>query len=360
MSPTLLPLNIWDSIAAFFDQMMWPLYAAVSAILVGAYRVLSHVTGAGSGITWALAIMTLTVCIRILLIPLFVKQINSARNMQLVQPKVKVLQEKYGADRERLGQEMMKLYRDEGVNPMASCFPVLLQMPIFISLFQVLNAASRGVAKGYFFERSPELVTSMQEANLFGATLAGAAMPFTPFGATQIVAIVLILLMTGILFITQLQLMSRNMPPEALQGPFAQQQKMMLYLFPLMYMFFGVSIPIGVLLYWATSNVWTLGQQYYIIRNNPTPNTPAYIEWEERMIAKGRDPRQIEAERIAKRTGRKVQPAPAAPTADENGSDRPRVQRQQIKRQQPRNQSRQARRRAHGTPRPADDEGTSA
>ncbi len=348
MTPLLL-FGIWDSILGFLDTLMTPIYAAVSGILVGAYHLLSPIFGEGSGLSWALGIVALTVVIRTLLIPLFVKQINSARNMQLLQPKVKALQEKYGADRERLGQETMKLYQAEGVNPMASCFPLLLQMPIFIGLFNVLNAAARGQAKGYFFEQQPQLVQSMMDASLFGARLAGTAFPFTPFGATQILALLLVAGMTAILFVTQLQLMSKNMPPEALSGPFAQQQKMMLYLFPVIYAVTGVSIPIGVLVYWMTSNLWTLAQQYYIIHNNPTPNTPAYLAWEDRMKAKGLDPRKLEAERIAKRTGRKVAAPEATPTADAaadgQGTARPQVQRQQVQRQQPRNQSRSARRR---------------
>ena len=211
LTPLLL-FGIGDSILGFLDALMTPLYAAVSGILAGAYRLLSPVFGEGSGLSWTLGIVGLTVAIRTLLIPLFVKQINSARNMQLIQPKVKLLQDKYGADRERLGQEMMKLYQSEGVNPMASCFPLLLQMPIFIALFNVLNAAARGTPKGYFFEQAPELATSMAQASLFGARLAGTAFPFVPFGATQVLALLLIAGMTGILFVTQLQLMSKNMP----------------------------------------------------------------------------------------------------------------------------------------------------
>ncbi|HSN11490.1 MAG TPA: YidC/Oxa1 family membrane protein insertase, partial [Propionibacteriaceae bacterium] len=176
---------------------------------------------------------------------------------------------------------------------------------------------------------------------------------------------VLMLAMTGVLFMTQLQLMSKNMPPEALTGPFAQQQKMMLYLFPIMYLIGGVSIPIGVLVYWLVSNVWTLGQQYLLIHNNPTPNTPAYIEWEERMIRKGRDPKKIQAERMAKRQKRPVTPTPvpatATPTDASEGSagtkptvQRQQVQRQQIQRQQPRSGSRSSRKKTPGAQGQAD------
>jgi YidC/Oxa1 family membrane protein insertase len=360
MTALLVPLAFWD----FLNAIMTPLYAAVSGILVAAHSLWTPVFGSGSGVTWVMSIVSLTVVIRTLLIPLFVKQINSARNMQLVQPKLKALQDKYGADREKLGQETMKLYKEEGVNPAASCLPLLLQMPIFIALYNVLNGVARnGQAVGYFFEKSPDLVTSLKVSDVFGAKLAGMFFPISPFGATQITALVLMVGMTGVLFMTQLQLMSKNMPPEALTGPFAQQQKMMLYIFPVMYLFMGVSIPVGVLVYWLTSNIWTLGQQYLLIHNNPTPNTPAYIEWEERMIRRGKDPKMIQAERIAKRQKRPVTapvPVVASTTSDDGPTDgkptvkRQQVQRQQIQRQQPRGGSRSTRKKTPGTQGQAD------
>lgn len=360
MTALLVPLAFWD----FLNTIMSPLYAAVSGMLVAAHAVWAPVFGSGSGVTWVMSIVSLTVVIRTLLIPLFVKQINSARNMQLIQPKIKALQDKHGADREKLGQETMKLYKEEGVNPAASCLPLLLQMPIFIALYTVLNGVARdGQAVGYFFEQNPDLAKSLQASDVFGAKLAGMFFPVSPFGATQITALVLMVGMTGVLFMTQLQLMSKNMPPEALTGPFAQQQKMMLYIFPVMYLFMGVSIPVGVLVYWLTSNVWTLGQQYLLIHNNPTPNTPAYIEWEERMIRKGRDPKMIQAERIAKRQKRPVTtraPAVVSTTSDDGRTDgkptvkRQQVQRQQIQRQQPRAGSRSTRKKTPGTQGQAD------
>src|SRR5664280_1396449 len=324
MTALLVPLAFWD----FLNAIMAPLYGAVSGMLVVAHAVWAPVFGSGSGVTWVMSIVSLTVVIRTLLIPLFVKQINSARNMQLVQPKLKALQDKYGADREKLGQETMKLYKEEGVNPAASCLPLLLQMPIFIALYTVLNGVSRakdvnalsGTNVGFFFEKNPELVTSLQSSDIFSAKLAGTFFPI---------------------------------------GPFAQQQKMMLYIFPVMYLFMGVSIPVGVLVYWLTSNVWTLGQQYLLIHNHPTPNTPAYIEWEERMIRKGRDPKMIQAERIAKRQKRPVTtPAPAVvSTTSDDGKPpvkRQQVQRQQIQRQQPRAGSRSTRKKTPGTQGQAD------
>lgn len=300
--PLLLPMDIWSDIGGFFNTIMSPLYWAVSAVLVAFHSFFSLFLAPSSGVTWALSIILLTMMIRTLLIPLFVKQINSSRNMQLLGPKQRALQEKYGHDRERLGQETMKLYKDEGVNPMASCLPLLLQMPIFLSLFWVLNNAARGQAMGIFTDR-PELMESLQHATLFGAEISGTFLPIpeTGIGPTQILTAVLVIAMTAVLFVTQLQLMRKNMPPEALTGPMAQQQKMMLYLFPFMYLFMGVNIPIGVLIYWLTTNIWNMVQQYILIHNNPAPGTPAYVDWEERMRAKGKDPDAI----IARRRGKK-------------------------------------------------------
>ncbi|MGO4957830.1 membrane protein insertase YidC [Luteococcus sp. Sow4_B9] len=339
----LLFFGLKDAFMDFGSAIMQPIYWAVSGLIVLFHNLWAPVFGHGKGITWVASIICLTIVIRTLLIPLFVKQINSSRDMQLIQPKVKALQEKYANDRERLGQETMALYREEGVNPMASCLPVLLQMPIFLALFRVLEGAARNpiIPRGHFFKQNPELVQSLHDATVGGAQLAGRFLPMTPFGANQITALVLILCMTAVLFIQQKELMIRNMPPEALTGPMAQQQKMMLYMFPVMYALGGIYIPIGVLIYWMTTNLWTLGQQFILIRNNPTPGTPAHVDWQERMRAKGKDPDKIEAERRAKRQksrqAKLVTPAatPAA-SSDEGGATaapRPGVARQQVTRQ---------------------------
>src|SRR4249920_1604740 len=115
--------------------IMTPLYYAISVVLVGWHKFWSIFLAPESGLAWALSIVGLTLVIRAALIPLFVKQIKSSRNMQLLQPRVKELQKKYGHDRERLAQETMALYKETGTNPFASCLPILLQMPIFFALF---------------------------------------------------------------------------------------------------------------------------------------------------------------------------------------------------------------------------------
>lgn len=329
----LIPMegNIFGTL---WNGIMTPLRWAVSGVLVLWHWLFHSVLGLPQAASWVLSIVFLTIVIRVALIPIFVKQIHSSRNMQLIQPKMRELQEKYRHDRERLGQETMKLYKEEGVNPMASCLPLLLQMPIFFALFEVLNSAARSRdglgAHGFWLQRDPELVRSLSEATIFGARISDTFLPFTwPFTNVQIVTIILIVLMTATLFFTQKQLMGKNMPPEAMTGPMAQQQKMMLYIFPIIFAVGGVNFPVGVLIYWLTSNLWTAGQQWYIIRANPAPGTPAYEAWEERMIAKGRDPKQIAAERIAKRN-KKRKTTTATTSTTESGTG---VQRQQPKRQ---------------------------
>jgi YidC/Oxa1 family membrane protein insertase len=267
--------------------IMDPLYLVTSFIMTTFHDLFSGWFGSGDeaqGWAWALSIICLTIVIRILLIPLFVKQIKSSRNMQTLQPQVAELRKKYGHDRERLSRETMALYKETGTNPFASCLPLILQMPIFLALFRLIDTAANGDPRG--------LLTNDDAKSISTATIFGARIADQFWGAsdvnTQILAAVLVLVMTATTFLTQRQLMSKNMPPDAMSGPYAQQQKMLLYVLPLAFGVGGVAFPIGVLLYWTTSNTWTMGQQFYVIRNNPAPGTPAAKAKEERLARKGK------------------------------------------------------------------------
>src|SRR5690349_18763402 len=262
---------------------MTPLYYLISAVLLGWHKLWGGIFGPETGLAWVLSIIGLTIVIRALLIPLFVKQIKSSRNMQLLQPKVKELQKKYGHDRERLAQETMALYKETGTNPFASCLPILLQMPIFLALFRLIDNAAKGTPKGVL---TPEQVDQLQHAKIFGAEISAS---FTKAGGNlhvQILAAVLVVAMTATTFLTQRQLMSKNMPADAMTGQYAQQQKMLLYVLPLVFAVGGIAFPLGVLFYWTTSNLWTMGQQFYVIRNNPAPGTPAEKAKHDRDAAK--------------------------------------------------------------------------
>ncbi|QGF23306.1 membrane protein insertase YidC [Raineyella fluvialis] len=291
--PLLVPLA---GINDFFSAIAQPLYWVVSGIMVGFHWLLAPIFGAGTGAAWGMSIVLLTVAVRAAMIPLFVKQINSTRGMQELQPKLQELQKKYADDRDRLGQETMKLYKEEGVNPMASCLPLLIQMPFFLSLYRVIDGAARGQARGSWLS-GPEhqaLLDSLTHATIFGVPLSAKFWPFDGgFGGAQVLTAIMTIVMVLAQFFTSRQMYQRNMSPQAMSGPMAQQQKMMVYLLPGMYIFFGATIPVGVLIYLLTTTVWSFGQQEWIIRNNPSPGTPAYLDWEERIRAKGLNPRKV-------------------------------------------------------------------
>jgi YidC/Oxa1 family membrane protein insertase len=257
-----------------FHAVLTPLEYLTSGILVIFHKLFANFFQLPEGISWALSIVCLTVVIRTALIPLFVKQIKNSRNLQLLQPKVKDLQKKYGHDRERLTQETMKLYRETGTNPLASCLPLLLQMPIFLALFRTLNSAAHGDGVGFL---SDVLARSLSNDAIFDHVLVSDSFTGEASGVTsKWVTALLVVAMTATTFTTQRQLMRKNMPESALTGQYAQQQKLLLYVLPVVFAVGGIAFPIGVLLYWTTSNLWTMGQQFYVIRNNPTPGTPAF------------------------------------------------------------------------------------
>lgn len=273
-----------DALGSIGGMIMAPLYYVISAVLLGFHKLFGSIFGDASGAAWVLSIIGLTVVIRAALIPLFVKQIKSSRNMQLIQPKVRELQKKYGHDRQKLTEETMKLYRESGTNPFASCLPILLQMPIFLALFRLIDQAAKKpqVERGLMTE---ELNRQFGEATFLSAKISDTFLG-TDLLSVRILALALVVAMTITTFLTQRQLMSKNMPADALSGPYAQQQKMLLYVLPLVFAFGGIAFPVGVLFYWTTSNLWTMGQQFYVIRNNPAPGTPAAEAYEDRQRAK--------------------------------------------------------------------------
>ncbi len=312
--------------------ILTPLYYAVSGVMLAWHWLFSHIgLDPDGGASWALSIIGLTLVIRAALIPLFVKQINASRNMQLIQPKVKELQKKYGHDRERLAQETMKLYKDSGTNPFASCLPILLQMPIFFALFRMIDqAAKHGRAHGFLDSKTAE---QFGQSELFGKIpLAASFTSPQDRVSVQVVAALLVLAMTATTFTTQRQLMSKNMPKDALTGPYAQQQKMLLYVLPVVFAVGGIAFPIGVLLYWTTSNLWTMGQQFYVIRNNPAPGTEAA---------------RMKEERDAKKAAAKGQSGDGGSTDAETGTttveEKPVADRRPPQRQQPQRQSKRQR-----------------
>jgi YidC/Oxa1 family membrane protein insertase len=263
-----------------------PLYIAVSWVIISIHKLLKPIFGANSGAAWSLAIIGLVILIRIILIPLFVKQIKSQRALTALQPHLKTIQSKYKDDRQKQSEEMMKLYKEHKTNPLASCFPILAQAPIFFALFTVLNGIGKNPPHPHGVLTQAD-VESAAQAKIFGAPIASTFLGSTN-ATTKLVTIILIAIMSITTFTTQRQLMRKGMPKmDSSNNMMLQQQKIMLYLFPLIFAISGVNFPIGVLIYWTTTNIWTWGQQYYVIKRNPTPGSPAYEELQAKRVRKG-------------------------------------------------------------------------
>ncbi|MGW0734410.1 membrane protein insertase YidC [Streptomyces sp. NPDC002851] len=272
-----------DTIASLFSFITTP----VSWVIVQFHSLYGAVFGPDTGWAWGLSIVSLVVLIRICLIPLFVKQIKATRGMQTLQPEMKKIQERYKNDKQRQSEEMMKLYKETGTNPLSSCLPILAQSPFFFALYHVLNSIATSKEIGSI---DGPLLASAQKAHIFGAPLAAKFMDSpekvealnASLTDVRIVTAIMIVLMSFSQFYTQRQLMTKNVDM-TVKTPFMQQQKMLMYVFPVIFAVFGINFPVGVLVYWLTTNVWTMGQQMYVIRQNPTPGSKAQAAFLDRL-----------------------------------------------------------------------------
>jgi YidC/Oxa1 family membrane protein insertase len=299
------------------------LYTAIAWVMKQWHALFSTFLDPASGITWALAIVFLVVTIRLILFPLFVKQIKSQRAMQELQPEIAKLRKQYGSDRQGMSQAMMALQKERGVNPLAGCLPILPQIPVFLSLFHVLRRLAPGKPGLYSWDDT--LTDQAAKAKLFGAPISASfnmvgakeqailAIPGVTYANIRIVAMVLIVIMCVTTFITQKQIMKRSGPVE---GQAATVQRLMLYGMPLSLFVSGFFFPIGVLLYWFTNNLWTLGQQYFILRKMPPPGSDAA------KAKAAADKPAVDPRTLAPKPGAKpVRPKPGRPTASVTGVD---------------------------------------
>ncbi|MFZ2963295.1 MAG: membrane protein insertase YidC [Rhodoglobus sp.] len=270
--------------------ILWPIKWAIEAILVAFHWLLESVgMNPDAGLTWVLSITGLVLVVRAALIPIFVRQIKNQRRMLEVAPQLKKIQDKYKGkkdqfSREAMSRETMELYKKTGTNPLSSCLPLLLQMPIFFGLFSVLNDAQNpNVAHGVGL-LDADLSRSFGESSLFG--IAPLHLAISTAGgnvAVIVIASIMVVLMTGSQFITQLQIMSKNQSAEMKASPMYRQQRILLYVLPLVFAFSGFTFPLGVMFYWLVSNFWTMGQQFLVIRNMPTPGSEAALAREARL-----------------------------------------------------------------------------
>ncbi|MFF9175532.1 membrane protein insertase YidC [Streptomyces sp. NPDC014793] len=306
-----------DTIASLFSFITTP----VSWVIVQFHTVYGAIFGPDTGWAWGLSIVSLVILIRICLIPLFVKQIKATRAMQTLQPEMKKIQERYKNDKQRQSEEMMKLYKESGTNPLSSCLPILAQSPFFFALYHVLNGIASGQTIGVI---NASLLESARKAHIFGAPLAAkfkdSASTIEALGASvtdvRVVTVVMIVMMSASQFYTQRQLMTKNVDT-TVKTPFMQQQKMLMYVFPIMFAVFGINFPVGVLIYWLTTNVWTMGQQMYVIHNNPTPGSKAQAAYLERLTK-----HVTQHGKIRRRSEKTIVKAIVAKGRDRNESER--------------------------------------
>ncbi|WP_125100134.1 membrane protein insertase YidC [Leucobacter chromiireducens] len=302
----------------FFETILWPLRWLVELVLAVWHQALTWLgMEAASGLTWVLSIIGLVIVVRSALIPVTVRQIKSQRRMMDLAPEMKKVQDKYKGkkdqfSREAMSRETMALYKKHGTNPFSSCLPILIQMPVFFSLFYVLrHAAENKTGIGFMNEA---LTQSFNEASIFGAPL---KMNFTQgweSGNWTVVILlgVIVVLMIASQFFTQLQIMSKNVSDETKASPMYRQQRILLYIIPFAFLFSGVTFPLALNVYWFTSNVWTMGQQFIVIRNMPTPGSEAWRARQARLKAKGKltddEVRALDAQTPTKAEGQRQQP----------------------------------------------------
>jgi YidC/Oxa1 family membrane protein insertase len=283
-------------------DILFPIKWVIELILVSFHSLFAFFGLAPeSGLSWVLSIVGLVLVVRSALIPLFVKQIKSQRNMMLVQPELQKLQKKYKGkndrdSREKFAKEQMDLYKRTGSNPLSSCLPILVQIPIFMGLFFTLNDAQ--ARKSGVGPMNSELAIQFSEATLFGAKLSETFLTATTI-QVQVMAGIMVFLMSASQFITQKQIIAKNQNPAVQNSQYMQTQKILLYIFPLIFVISGVAFPIAVITYWLTSNFWTMGQQFIVIRNMPTDGSPAYQARIERLAKKGKLPKELQEKRDA-------------------------------------------------------------
>ncbi|GAA4677976.1 membrane protein insertase YidC [Phytohabitans rumicis] len=271
----------------------------------------------GTNWAWILAIIFLVVTVRVILFPVFVKQIKSQRAMQALQPQVKALQEKHKGDRETLQKEMMELYRKEKANPLMGCLPMFLQIPVFLGLFHVLRRLDPAKMNKDLYGWTAEQFDSAASAKLFTAPIAGqfgsSAEELARLGANgttvKIIAGILVAIMIMTTYLTSRQMILKTGWAEDPQQRMIQ--RLMLYGIPASLLISGAIFPIGVIIYWVTNNLFTLGQQQWVLRKYPPP----VITGKNGKPVPGPAARKAAAQQPAKpgRFGGKSKPNGAAP-----------------------------------------------
>lgn len=305
-----------------FEIILWPLKWLVELVLAAWHWLFTAIgMDPASGVTWVLSVIGVVVVVRSCLIPLTVRQIKSQRRMLDLAPEMKRIQDKYKGkrdqfSREAMSRETMALYKKHGTNPFSSCLPILVQMPVFFSLYYVLRSAASNTAG--IGMMTQELTNSFNKAEIFNAPLKMTFSQGLSSGNVMVAVLLgtIMVLMIASQFYTQLQIMSKNVSDETKNSPMYRQQRILLYIIPFAFLFSGFAFPLALNIYWFTSNLWTMGQQYIVIRNMPNPGSEAYRQRQARLKARGKltdDERksQESGTEAAKPQGQRQQPVSA-------------------------------------------------
>ncbi|HET9898713.1 MAG TPA: membrane protein insertase YidC [Streptosporangiaceae bacterium] len=297
-----------------------PINDLVAWVIMHIYSVLGPVFGATSGVTWVLSIIILVVAMRLILLPLFIKQMHTQRAMTALTPKISEIRKKYKGDKEKLNAETMKLYQEAGVNPLMGCLPVVLQMPLFFALFSVLRAIAEAKPHEVLpYHLTTSFVNNVGQAEIFGVSVKDTFLHGTSLHVHVVVLFVVLVSMLTT-YLTVRQSMKRGMMPTGSDSPMGQSQKIMAYVMPL-FALTGLYWPFGLVLYWVTTNLWTLGQQYMLLRKYPV-GAAAAATGGNLPIGKGAAPAPASG-MVASGTSR-AKPSPGKRPADSpSGSGKP-------------------------------------
>ncbi len=304
----------------FFETILWPLKWAVEALLSLWHNLFVFLgLNTADGLTWVLSILGVVFVVRAVMIPLTIKQIKSQRKMLEVAPEMRKIQDKYKHkkdqySREAMQREVMALYKKHGTNPFTSCFPILVQMPVFFSMYFVFRGAAEG--KSGVGPMTAELAQSFSQAVFLGAPIRMNFSEGINSGNISVAILlgVIMVLMVVSQFFTQKQIISKNISDETKESPMYKQQQMLLYILPLMFLFSGFIFPLALNIYWLLSNVWMVGQQAIVINAMPNPGSAAWRKREARLLAKGRIPAENQKpvdSTLARPQGQRQQPVSA-------------------------------------------------
>ncbi|MBY6411933.1 membrane protein insertase YidC [Rhodococcus sp. BP-252] len=367
------------------------IYYPVSWILWVWHKVFGAVLGADNGFAWALSVMFLVFTLRLILYKPFVKQVRTTRQMQELQPQIKALQKKYGKDKQRMAVEMQKLQKEHGFNPIMGCLPVLAQAPVFIGLFHVLRSFNRtGTGVGQLgldpavnrtlpnYAFNVEDVNSFLDARLFGAPISAwitmpkaqleaFANPELGLGVPSVWTIVAVSVPLMVIAAVATHLNSRASVARQSEAAAANPQsaimnKLALYIFPLGVLVFGAFLPIAILLYWVSNNLWTYGQQHLVFgkidreeeekkklalekrtENAPKPGVKPVTKPKpgaRPKLSKMTPPPVADAAEQDGTSDLEANPSDSTPPAGGNGAARPKGQRPQPNRNRPKRKRR--------------------